>query len=148
VLLLAGCGIEPSEPVAGGDAPTGIAPGVTLYFVDAQQRLRPRLRRTGRLGTISEAVSLLLTGPGDSGLHTEISPGAVTRVVVTTEPGAIRLMVPMTVRDVTPLGVDQLVCTALGVHVQSGGPRTTRVHVHFVQHDPGSAEQRTCPVIG
>jgi hypothetical protein len=147
ILLLAGCGVEPSGPAAGGEAPTGVAPGVTLYFVGAGHQLRPQLRRTGRLGTVTEAVSLLLTGPGDSGLRTEIAPSAVTQVVVTNEPGVIQLMLPLTVHDVTLLWIDQLVCTALGVHVQSGGSRTTTVRLRFTQPAPGSDRRRTCPLI-
>src|SRR5207248_662616 len=110
VLLLASCGVEPAGPAAGGAAPTGLAPGVTLYFVDAQHHLRPQLREFGRLGTIAEAASLLLTGPGGADLHTEIASTPVTQVVVTTGPGVIQLMVPLTVRDFTTLGIDQLVC--------------------------------------
>ncbi|MFI7673185.1 hypothetical protein [Actinophytocola sp. NPDC049390] len=146
-LLLAGCGVEPSGPAAGGEAPTGVARGVTLYFVDARHQLQPRLRQTDRLGTISEAMSLLLTGPGDSGLRTEIAAGTVTRVGVTTEPDVIQLMVPFTVHDVTRLGIHQLVCTALGVHVQSGGSRTVKVRVRFVQPTPESDRERSCPLI-
>ncbi|CAM4189356.1 hypothetical protein KIPE111705_44315 [Kibdelosporangium persicum] len=146
-LLLAGCGIEPAGPAAGGEAPTGVAPGVTLYFVDARHQLRPQLRETEHLGTISEAVALLLTGPSDSGLRTEIKPGTVTRVGVTTEPGAIQLFVPFTVRDVTSLGIDQLVCTALAVHVQSGGSRAMKVRVRFTLSTPESEKERTCPLI-
>jgi hypothetical protein len=147
VFLLAGCGVDPSGPAAGGDAPTGVAPGVTLYFVDAQQHLRPQLRGTGHLGTVSEATSLLLTGAGGSDLHTEIRSADVTRVVVTTEPGVIQLLVPLTVHDVTTLGIDQLVCTALGVHVQSGGARTTKVRLRFTQPTAESDRLRACPVI-
>ncbi|GAA3584312.1 hypothetical protein GCM10022222_81270 [Amycolatopsis ultiminotia] len=146
-LLLAGCGVEPSGPVVAGDAPTGLAPGVTLYFLDAQRHLRPQLRETGRLGTIPEAVSLLLTGPGpDAELHTEIAAVSVTRIQLSTAPELIRLRLPLTVRDVTPSGIDQIVCTALGVHVQSGGSRTTRAQVVFVQSTPESEKRRTCPL--
>ncbi len=145
-LLLAGCGVAPSGPGADGDAPTGVAPGVTLYFVDAHRRLQPQLRETGRLGTIAEAVSLLLTGPGGSELDTEIASTPVTQVVVTTEPGLIQLLVPLTDREVTPLGIDQVVCTALGVHVQSGGSRATKVRISFTQPTPESDVQRTCPL--
>lgn len=145
-LLLASCGVEPSGPVAEGDAPTGVAPGVTLYFVDAHKQLRPQLRETGRLGTIAEAISLLLTGPGSSDQRTEIAATSVTQVLVTTEPGLIRLLVPLTDREVTPLGIDQVVCTALGVHVQSGGSRDTKVQIGFTQPTPESALQRTCPL--
>jgi hypothetical protein len=147
VLLLASCGVRPSGVTDAGRAPTGVARGVTLYFVDAHERLRPQLRPTGHLGTISEAVSLLLTGPGDSGLHTEIAPASVTRVLVTTGPGLIQLMTPLTVHDVTPTGIDQIVCTALGVLVQGGGPRTTKVQVRFTLATAESDVRRACPLI-
>lgn len=145
--LLSGCGIEATGPAAGGDAPTGIAPGVTLYFLDAHRELRPQLRETGRLGTISEALSLLLTGPGGSDLHTEIATNSIPRVVVTTEAGVIRLLVPFTAYELSPLGIDQLVCTALDVHVRSGGSRTTKVRVVFTQPTPESDRLRSCPLI-
>lgn len=147
VALLAGCGVQPSGVTDEGEAPTGVAPGVTLYFVDADGRLRPQPRRTDRLGTIVEAMALLLTGLRDSDLHTEIAPAGTTQVVVTTTPAVIRLMVPLTVQDVTPLGIDQLVCTALGVHVQGGGSRSTKVRVQFVQPTRESDRLRTCPLI-
>jgi hypothetical protein len=146
-LLLAGCGVRPSGVTDAGDAPTGVAPGVTLYFVNARNELQPDLRRTDRLGTISEAMSLLLNGSRDSDLHTEIAPNMPERVVVTTSPELIQLAVPLAIRDVTPLGIDQIVCTALGVHVQSGGSRSTRVQVHFTLSTPESDKQRTCPLI-
>ena len=148
VLLLAGCGVQPSGVTDGGEAPTGVAPGVTLYFVDAHNELRPQLRRTDRLGTISEAMSLLLSGAGGSDLHTEIASTTTPRVAVYTTPGVIQLSVPLTIHEVTPLGIDQIVCTALGVLVQGGGSRSMRVQVRFTQPTPESDKQRTCPVIG
>lgn len=147
VLLLAGCGVQPSGVTGGGEAPTGVAPGVTLYFVDAHGKLQPDPRQTGHLGTISEAMALLLSGPGGSGLRTEIAPIDTKRVVVTATPGVIHLMTPLTIQDVTPLGIGQIVCTALGVHVQSGGARTMKVRVSFTQPTPESDELRTCPLI-
>jgi len=146
-LLLGGCGVQTSGVTPAGRAPTGVAPGVTLYFVDRDGRLRPQLRRTGRLGTIPEAMALLLTGVGDAPLRSEIAPAGPTRVVATTAPGLIRLMVPLTIDDVTPRGIDQLVCTALGVHVQRGGSTSTRVQIRFVQPTPQSRVRRTCPLI-
>ncbi|WP_416983718.1 hypothetical protein [Streptomyces sp. T028] len=145
-VLLTGCGIQPSGVVEAGEPPTGVAPGATLYFVGADGDLEPRLRRTGRMGTISDAVSLLLTGPGGSGLRTEIAPVEITRVVVTTTSVMIRLVVPLTIDEVTPRGIDQIVCTALGVHVQSGGSKETKVQVQFVQPTPESDKKRTCPL--
>ena len=147
VLLLAGCGVQPSGVTDGGDAPTGVAPGVTLYFLVTHDKLTPQLRRTDRLGTVTEAVSLLLTGPGTSGLHTEIASTDITQVVVTTAPGVIHLRLPLTISDMSPLGIDQIVCTALGVHVQSGGSRSMTVRVEFVQTTPESDKRRTCPLI-
>jgi chorismate mutase len=149
VVLFAGCGVQPSGVTDGPDAPTGVAPGTTLYFVDAHRNLRAQPRRTGRLGTISEAMSLLLLGvePGTSDLHTEIAPNAMTRVMVTTTPDVIELFVPLTIRDVTPLGIDQIVCTTLGVHVQGGGSRNMRVRVRFTLATPESDVRRTCPLI-
>ncbi|ASO21114.1 hypothetical protein FHR81_002081 [Actinoalloteichus hoggarensis] len=147
ILLSTGCGVSPSEVTDGGDAPTGLAPGVTLYFVDSNGALAPRLRETGRLGTISEAVSLLLDGPGDFDLDTEIAATEVTRVRVDTEPELIRLMVPLADYEVTSSGIDQIVCTAVGAHVQAGGSPRTRVQVRFTQHTPESDVRRTCPLL-
>ncbi|MGN9783195.1 hypothetical protein ACTMTF_17305 [Nonomuraea sp. ZG12] len=146
-LLVAGCGIQPTGVIDAGQAPTGVAPGATLYFVDANDRLRPQRRRTDHLGTIPEALSLLLTGPG-GGLRTEItSTEGVTRVFVETTPDLIHLRVPLATYEVTPLGIDQIVCTALGVWVQSGGSRTTKVRLTFTLAEPGSDKLRTCPLI-
>ena len=146
VLLLAACGVQPSGVTDQGEAPTGVARGVTLYFVDAQGELSPQLRRTDRLGTITEALALLLSDPG-SDLRTEIAPTGVTRVLVDTAPGLIQLRVPLATYEVTPLGIDQIVCTALGVHVQSGGSTTTKVRVIFTSDTPESDEERSCPLI-
>ena len=146
-LLLAGCGIQPSPVTDAGRAPTGVARGVTLYFVDERGELRPQLRDTGRLGTINEALTLLLWGPGvDSGLRTEL-PTEGGSVLVTTTPDVIELRVPLAVDEVTPLGIDQLVCTALGVHVQGGGSTTTTVRIRFTLPAPGSDRERRCPLI-
>ncbi|UMP01305.1 hypothetical protein [Amycolatopsis sp. EV170708-02-1] len=120
-LLLAGCGVRPDGP---------------LYFVDAQQRLRPDERKSGRLGSIADALALLFSGaaPGQ-GLHTEIAPSALPRVTVTTELELVQLTLPLARREVSPLGIDQIVCTALGVHVQGGGARTAKVRLGFTIGD-------------
>lgn len=144
---IAGCGVRPSGVTEMREAPTGVAPGVTLYFIDAHGRLQPDLRATDRLGTITEAMALLLTEPGGSDLRTEITLSGVTRVVVDTLPGLIQLRVPLASYEVTPLGIDQIVCTALGVWVQSGGSRSTRVRVIFTLSTPESDRRRTCPLI-
>jgi hypothetical protein len=144
-LLVSGCGIQPSGVTDVSRAPTGVAAGVTLYFVDAEGRLRADQRPTERLGTISEAMTLLLSGPGGSGLRTQITPGGPTTVVVTTDPDLIRLRVPLGRYEVTPLGIDQIVCTALGVWVQSGGSRAAKVKITWTTAE--TDKPRTCPLI-
>lgn len=146
VLLLAACGVQPSGVAGGGAAPTGVAPGVTLYFVDSSLRLQPQLRPTKHLGSISDAIPLLLSGTGEPELHTEIGDVGTTRVEVNTFPGLIQLRVPLSLRDLSPVGIDQLVCTALGVFIQGGGDKTTKVQVQFTQSTPESGKQRTCPL--
>ncbi len=150
ILLAAACGVQPSGVIDVAEPPTGVAPGVTLYFVGADNRLRPELRETARLGTISEAMLLLLNGPLRAGTHTQItSPeDAPKQVIVTVSPGLIHLLVPLADYEVTQLGIDQIVCTALGVWVQSGGSKTARVRVNFTVAAPGESEKkRTCPLI-
>lgn len=147
-LLLTGCGVRPSGVTDSRDAPTGVASGMTLYFVDGHRRLVPDQRPTDHLGTIAEAMALLLTGPGpDSALHTEIESRGNTRVEVTALPGLIGLRVPLALAEVTPLGIDQLVCTALGAWVQSGGSKATRVQVSFTTGAAESEQHRACPLI-
>ncbi|MDR7275720.1 hypothetical protein [Catenuloplanes atrovinosus] len=149
-LLVAGCGVRPSGPAGMGEAPTGVASGVTLYFVDARGRLTPRLHDTGRLGTVAEALELLLGASatvGD-GLHSEIEISGATRVVTTAEPGLIHLRLPLADYEVTPLGIDQIVCTALGVAVQRGESRATRVRLLLTRSTPELEGDRSCPLIG
>ncbi|WP_031465546.1 GerMN domain-containing protein [Sciscionella sediminilitoris] len=151
ILLLAGCGIQPAGVTDTGKAPTGLAPGVTLYFVDTQQRLRPQLRRSGNLGTVTQALLLLFKGPGEadgSRLHTEIPETTVAAQVDTATPGVIEIRVPFDVEELSPRAVDQIVCTALGVHRQSGGAKQTKVRIAFT-HGPEAASQRLrgCPLL-
>ncbi|MCD0443053.1 hypothetical protein LO763_05355 [Glycomyces sp. A-F 0318] len=146
VLLLAGCGVEPSGVTDGGPAPTGVAPGPTLYFVDGGE-LRATVRDTGRLGTIAEALSLLLSGPGDADLDTEIAPTAFAKVEVTVTGQEVELRVPLSTEEVTPLGIDQIVCTALAAHVQNGGSTEATVRLRFTLEEPGSRDPRTCPLL-
>ncbi|MFS0893538.1 hypothetical protein [Microbacterium sp. 179-I 3D3 NHS] len=147
-LLVTGCGIRPAEVSDAAQAPTGMADGPSLYFYDREGDLRPEVRDTGRLGTVSEALGLLLTGAGQADAYSTALPDvAVTRVVVVPEDGAIRLVLPLAFDEVTPRGIDQLVCTAIGVHVQSGGTPDTTVRLDFTQAPPGADADRSCPVI-
>lgn len=147
VVALTGCGVQPSAVTEGPEPPTGVAPGVTLYFLDSQRELVPQQRETGRLGTIQAAIALLLTGPGSSAPYTAIAPDLIARIEVTETPELIELRVPWTVDDLGPQGFDQVVCTVLGVHVQSGGSQRTEVRIQFSQDTPASLEERRCPLI-
>jgi hypothetical protein len=148
LLLLAGCGIEPSGVTDGGDAPTGVAPGMTLYFIDAGGALTPQQHDTDSLGTISDALSLLLASPDSPERRTEIADVGVTRVGVVVDGDTIELRVPLAGRDVTPRGIDQIVCTAIAAHVQRGGSLDSTVRIIFTVAGPGADRARTCPVIG
>ncbi|WP_068799088.1 hypothetical protein [Pseudonocardia sp. HH130630-07] len=147
LLVLAGCGVTPAGVTDAGPAPTGVAPGPTVFFLGPAGELRGQVRPIGHLGTISDALALLLAGPGGSGLGTGIAPAGVQRAGVVLTPAGIDVRVPLTIGDVTPAGVDQIVCTALAVHVVGGGARDTTVRVDFVQPTPESDVRRRCPVI-
>jgi hypothetical protein len=148
VLLLAGCGIQPTGVTDAGQAPTGVAPGMILYFLGPHQELHPDLRETGRLGTIPDAMALLLLGPGDADLSTGIASTDVTRVEATVSETTIQLRLPLAANEVSRRGIEQIVCTALAQHVQSGGSAKATVRILFTISPSGSDRPRTCPVIG
>ncbi|GAB6903353.1 hypothetical protein [Kineosporia succinea] len=147
VLLLAACGLQPTGPDDAGQAPTGISPGPTVYFLDSRQELQADVFETGRLGTVSDAVTLLLQGPGGSGLTTGIASTEVTRVEATVSDSTIVLKVPVAASEVSPRGIEQIVCTALANQVQSGGSPTTTVRIVFTIPSTGSDRPRTCSVL-
>ncbi|TQL67666.1 hypothetical protein FB381_1548 [Nocardioides albertanoniae] len=142
---LTACGAQDPGVETGAEAPTGLADGTPLYFV-RDDRLTLQVRETGRLGTIGDAVSLLLTGPGDSGLSTAIDEVGVTRTEVTVSSGVITLRLPLATSEVGPLGVDQLVCTAVAGHVQAGGSPDIRVRLLFTDVASETGPARTCPL--
>lgn len=146
-LALSGCGVQPTGVRTMGTAPSGLATGVTLFFIDEQGDLVPQLRETGRLGTVEDAVSLLLSGPQGSDLHTGIAEVDVVRVERVPQPHAIGLRLPLAPSDVTPTGIDQIVCTALVSDLQHGGSRATRVRLLFTLPDADSGKDRSCPVL-
>ncbi len=147
VLLLAACGIQPTGADDAGQAPTGISSGTTVYFLDSHQDLHAEVLETGRLGTVSDAMTLLLQGPGGSGLSTGIAATDVTRVEATVSDSTILLKVPLAASEVSRRGIDQMVCTALASQVQSGGSPRTTVRIGFTIPSAGSDRPRTCPVM-
>ncbi|QOR71933.1 hypothetical protein IM660_06670 [Ruania alkalisoli] len=145
-----GCAVQPSPVEQGPQAPTGLAPGVTLYFLDDGE-LVPQERQTRRLGSMQEAVSLLLTGPGGSGLATGIAEVAVHTTHVTVGEDVIDVRLPLPTGDVTSDGVNQIVCTVLATHVQAGGSPEMQVRLTFTDIPATSSdpltEPRTCPLL-
>lgn len=145
-VLLAGCTLQPTAVSTGSSAPTGIASGPTLYFVDAAGQLTADERDVGRLGSVSDALALLLTGPGASELHTEIAAVDIVRVEVTNSEGLVEIRLPLAENEVTQLGIDQIVCTAIASEVQRGGSIQTRVRLVFTIAEAGADVERTCPL--
>lgn len=143
--VLTACGTPEPDVEQGVKAPTGLAAGTPIYFVDGD-RLTLRVRETGRLGTVSDAVALLLTGPGSSALETAIGPAPVTRTEVTVTSGLITLRLPLATSEVDPLGVDQIVCTAVATHTQAGGSPDTRVRLLFTDLASEDGPARLCPL--
>ncbi|TSI11731.1 hypothetical protein [Brevibacterium aurantiacum] len=144
VMLISGCGIQQSGLEEGPEAPTGLAPGATLYFVDEGGELVAQQRDTGQLGSISDAVGLLLTGPGDSGLETDIDETTLTRVGTSVRADVVELRLPLSSSEVDGAGIDQIVCTAAATHIQAGGAEQDQVQLRFTDlvADPAS-----CPVL-
>ncbi|GAA5095085.1 hypothetical protein [Nocardia iowensis] len=143
VLALAGCGVSPSGVRVGGQAPTGVAPGVYLYFLDAHNELRPELYRTQRLGTVASALDLLLRAGPPTALRSDLPVIQSSGPVVDMANSTMTIRVPLDRDEIGPRGVDQIICTALGVTRQSGDDRTTEVVVSFTIAP--ATEPRRCP---
>lgn len=143
---LAGCSLQPTGVSDGGEAPTGIASGPTLYFLGADGALEADPRTTQGLGSIAEALALLLAGPGDS-QQTDIPDGSISRVGVTVSGDVIELTLPLAAYEVTPTAVDQIVCTAIASHVQHGGSTGAQVRVGLTFGDWDREALRTCPLL-
>lgn len=145
-LVLAGCGVQPSSVMDGGHAPTGVASGTPVYYVNLQGELV--VQRTGQeLGTIGQALKLLFgVEPGD-GLRSYVPTSPVTLAFpITRTRDVITIMLPLArVQVRREIGIDQIVCTVLAVHQQAGGSASTTVRLSFT-HGPDT-RLRHCPVL-
>ncbi|MEV6227175.1 hypothetical protein AB0L88_04695 [Saccharopolyspora shandongensis] len=126
LLVLAGCGVQPTDVVLAGKAPDGIARGPVLYFVTGEPgQVRPTIRETGRLGTVTEALRLLAAGltpaEGAAGFRTEL-PFLTTEQVSAGTPdgGIVTVQLPVPPSTLSALASTQLVCTAVGVSAMAG----------------------------
>ncbi|MFI8516829.1 hypothetical protein ACIGEZ_03190 [Streptomyces sp. NPDC085481] len=139
LLSLAGCGIQKSDVVeAGAAAPVTVHPTsnprLLLFFVGRDGRLMPVVRDIGfgpdsetRSGAFDYRVATdkvlgtLFDGPDDkertAGLTTRIAFHGAGNPHTTKQPGAdgrteLRVRLSVRVRDLDPIAVRQLVCTA------------------------------------
>ncbi|WP_298325928.1 hypothetical protein [Haloactinopolyspora sp.] len=148
-VVAGGCGVEPSDVEDGGEAPTGLAEGTTLYFVDAEGQLQPSIRETGRLGSIGGAVQLLISGISRTeqaaGLHSDV-PVVTTGPVVEDAGNYVTIRLPYASAETTRTGIDQVICTAAAVVASSGRP-TDSVEIS-VRLTSGEDFDHACPVVG
>ncbi|GAA1356318.1 hypothetical protein [Saccharothrix algeriensis] len=143
-----GCGVGSSGVLDGGRAPTGVAPGVTLYFVDGDGGLTPQFVRSGRLGGVAGALEMLLRidPPPGAGWRSDLPAVRSLGPAVTVAGAVTTVALPLSRDEVGARGVDQVVCTALGVNRQAGGPGAMEVVVSFT--DGSTTGPRGCPVPG
>lgn len=126
VLLLAGCGVRPSDVVEGGPAPT-IASGATVFLVSGGH-VTPVLRPNP---DSSDLLALLAAGPTaaerDQGYTSEVPPGVVLTVISAPGAATVEVSVSQDVRSLSAPAVDQIVCTAAaGSPVTLVGGRDSR----------------------
>ncbi|MEV0701500.1 hypothetical protein AB0I53_26815 [Saccharopolyspora sp. NPDC050389] len=126
LLVLTGCGVQPTDVVLAGQGPDGIARGPVLYFVTGEPgQVRPSIRETGRLGTVTDALRLLAAGPTDAegaaGLRTEL-PFLTTEQVSAGAPdaGIVTVQLPVPPSTLSELASTQLICTAVRVSAMAG----------------------------
>lgn len=124
LLVLTGCGVRPTELVYAGRAPDGIARGPVLYFLTGDQ-VRPSIRETGELGTVTDALRLLAAGPTEA----ELAAGLRTKVPIFAPEqasagvpvdGIVTVRLPVAPSTLPVPATTQLVCTAVGVSAMAG----------------------------
>ncbi|MGO1050585.1 hypothetical protein [Crossiella sp. CA198] len=125
--LLAGCGVRPTPPVAGGDGPRGLAEGPTLYFLQGN-RPTPVVRKIGKLGDYNTALRELFNGITEDdprGLSSALPSSGVGELSATvTERNTVEVEVHGTDGSLLPLNswaVNQIVCTVAARHLATGG---------------------------
>lgn len=112
LLAVTACGVRPTIPIEGVEAPREEVPeGTPLYLLAGAN-----LTRVVRLPTRTPVLDLLAVGPTSEelaeGLTTEIPPYAapITRVQGA---GGITVRISSALKYLSPLAQSQLVCTAI-----------------------------------
>lgn len=118
LVMLAGCGVQPSGVIRGITPPTGaLAPGatVTLYLVSGGTVV-PVTRPTGPLSR-SQTLILLANGPTDDerarGLTTEVPRDAAPFTVTADPSGRVLVSLATSPDELSTVAVDQITCTTL-----------------------------------
>ncbi|WP_129667941.1 hypothetical protein [Phytoactinopolyspora endophytica] len=145
-VITSGCGVEPSGVEDGGEAPTGLAEGTPLFFLDGDGRLQPTMVDSGRLGTVLGAVQLLMAidQPSDTSLHSEV-PSGNTRPTVEDAGDYVTIRLPYAGDEISPAGIDQVICTATAV-VAVSGREIDNLEISVLPTH-GDVVTRSCPAL-
>ena len=147
VLVLGGCGIQPTDPVFAGEPPVGAAPGPILFFV-RDGHLDPVVRaENGRLGSPADALTALLNGPtpaeSAAGYYSAIPLPAAAVSVSPIRLGEVTVALSLAPAALSPTAIDQVVCTVVAVEAQLGaGARGLGVRLTGID---ASGPPRYCP---
>ncbi|WP_327093047.1 hypothetical protein OIE66_21100 [Nonomuraea sp. NBC_01738] len=107
LLLIAGCGIQNSDAIDAGPAPSGLGSGPRLFFVK-DGRLQSVVRQVEGFDDVTTRLRLLLAGPIDEERDLTTALPAGLRLV-SVAPDLITLTGSATVPR---LGLQQVACTA------------------------------------
>ncbi|MFG1710771.1 hypothetical protein ACFLIM_47180 [Nonomuraea sp. M3C6] len=118
LVAVAGCGVRPSDVIRAGDPPSGgVAPttAITLYLVK-NGRLSAVTRPGGRPLFRADKLALLAAGPTTMerahGLTTDVPPEAGPFSVTAAPAGHLVVTLSIPAGELSPLAVEQIVCTA------------------------------------
>ncbi|GII82261.1 lipoprotein [Sphaerisporangium siamense] len=115
---VAGCGVQPSGAIEAGDPPSGAVAldmGITLYLVK-RGRVGVVTRPSGRPVFREDMLALLAAGPSvmerEQGFTTEVPSEAGPFSVTVMPAGRLVVTVSLPAGELSPLAVEQIVCTA------------------------------------
>ncbi len=130
LVAVAGCGVRPSGVITGGAPPSGgaqPAAAVTLYLV-RNGRPSPVTRPGGPSLSPADTLTLLAAGPTAreraQGFTTEVPPAAGLFSVTVEPVGHVLVTLSTPAGELSPLAVEQIVCTAAAMIPDSGAQVT------------------------
>lgn len=118
VLALSACGVPTSGVIQAGDPATGIAPGLTVYFL-ADGVPFPVPRRTAANADVATAIRLVFAGLTEpeaaSGKLTTALPPLKIAPEVKAYEGGIQIVLPYEPIALSRPAMEQLACTVFGM---------------------------------